>query len=104
MLHFTCDGCGKPVDEERFVARIEVYPAFDPDQLTEADLDADHLAEMSQLLEDMDLSDADADSVDAESEDGSRQLRLDLCHSCRKRFLADPLGREGQRRLRFSEN
>ena len=99
MLHFTCDGCGKPVDEERFVARIEVYPAFDPDQITEADLDADHLAEMSQMLDDLDLSEDDLDS-----ECGTRQLRLDLCSECRKRFLADPLGREGKRRLNFSEN
>ena len=99
MLHFTCDGCGKPVDEERFVARIEVYPAFDPDQITEDDLDADHLAEMSEMLENIDLTEETL-----ETDSGTRQLRLDLCSECRKRFLADPLGLESKRRLNFSEN
>ena len=53
MLHFSCDACGQPVTEERFVARVEVYPAFDPDEITEADLDADNMQQVAELIQEM---------------------------------------------------
>lgn len=99
MLHFTCDSCGKPLDDERFVARIEVYPAFDPDQLTEEDLDCDHLQEMSSLLDEISEGGDEYDS-----DYGSQRYRFDLCPECHKKFVADPLGRESNRRLKFSQN
>ena len=43
MLHFTCDLCGLQLGDRRFVAKLEVYPAFDPEELDEDDLDVDHL-------------------------------------------------------------
>ena len=56
MLHYTCDLCGQHMsatDDRRYVVKMEVYAVHDPAELTEADLDDDHLDEVSQLLEDM---------------------------------------------------
>src|SRR6478672_9251164 len=53
MLHFTCDLCGKemlPGDDRRYVVKMEVYAAHDPAEITEADLDEDHMEEVSQQL------------------------------------------------------
>ena len=43
MLHHTCDLCGQRIDDGRFIIRLEVFPAFDPEEITEADLDQDNL-------------------------------------------------------------
>ena len=99
MLHFTCDLCGQQLNDDRYVAKIEVFAAFDPSELSEQDLDADHLQEIASLIEDMELK---GDSELDEPE--TRQFRFDLCPECRKKFVNDPLGRETMRRLNFSEN
>jgi len=99
MLYFSCDLCGCQLNETRFVVKMEVFAPFDPEQIDETDLDADHLQAISEELEEMELS------GDLELEDYStRKLRFDLCPECRKRFLRDPLGRDTGRRLYFSEN
>jgi hypothetical protein len=98
MLHFSCDLCGKDllaVADNRYVVKMEVYAAHDPAELTEEDLDADHLEEISQILAD--------ENGDCEPAPAYKKLRYDLCSACHKRFLADPLGREAQK-FDFSEN
>lgn len=99
MLHFTCDSCGKPLNDERFVARVEVYPAYDPEEISEEDLDADHLEEMSALLADMETGESGL-----HDDCSTKSFRFDLCLACQKKFVEDPLGRERKRRLNFSEN
>lgn len=99
MLHFSCDLCGQPLDDERFVAKVEVYPAFDPDELSEQDLDLDHLEEVAALIQEM-----EAEGKTPSSDCDPKQFRFDLCAECRERYLRDPLGREALRRLNFSEN
>ena len=99
MLHFSCDLCGQPLSDRRFVVKLEVYPAFDPEDFDEQDLDADHLQEVSELIQEMDVSGK------SELEDcSSKGFRFDLCSHCRRMFLKDPLGRDAIRRLNFSEN
>lgn len=99
MLHFTCDVCGRPLGERRFVVKMEVYPTFDAEEIDEDDLDADHLQEISELIEEMELTgNHELDDCD------SKDFRFDLCPECRKRFVKDPLGRDSMRRLNFSEN
>ena len=99
MLHFTCDLCGRSIDQERYIARIEVAPAFDPDQVTEEDLDADHLEEIAESLAELEST------GDFELEDfGPKKFRFDLCPHCWKRYQKDPLGRDSLRRLNFSQN
>jgi hypothetical protein len=102
MLHVTCDSCGKdlrPGDEYRFVVKIEVYAAHDPSEITEADLDEDHMEAVSQMLQDSD-DELGNDSL----EPANKNFRYDLCPECRKRFVRDPLGKEGAQKLHFSEN
>jgi len=99
MLHFTCDLCGKelrPEEDHRFVVKIEAYAAHDPAELTEEDLDEDHMEEISQLLRE--------DGDDTEVAAARHNFRYDLCPECHKRFLRDPLGREGVQKFDFSKN
>lgn len=98
MLHFSCDLCGKPVTDERFVVRMEVYPAFDPEEIEEADLDADHLQDVAHIINDMEVNGQRPEDVD------SKQLRYDLCSNCRSQFVKDPLGKRRTNRLNFSQN
>lgn len=99
MLHYTCDLCGQKVEERRFVARLEVYPSFDPDEITEEDLDNDNLSEISELLADMELTgELNLDSVEPKS------FRFDLCRECCRSYVKDPLARHRHGRMRFSEN
>jgi len=73
---------------------MEVFAAHEPMELTEDDLDADHLETISQILEEQPLT---------EPAPAFTKLRYDLCPHCHKKFLADPLGRELQK-FDFSEN
>ena len=46
MVHFTCDLCGKDLThagDPRYVVKIAAYAGFDPNQITEDDLDDDHM-------------------------------------------------------------
>jgi len=98
MLHFSCDLCGQPLDDRRYVVRLEVFPAFDPVDLSEADLDADHLHEVAQELHEMEITGAEIEDCN------SKTFRFDLCQRCHGKYLKDPLGREAIRHLNFSEN
>jgi hypothetical protein len=97
MLHFSCDVCGRALDDCRYVVRMEAYPAFDPDQVD--DTDVDHLQEVASALADQ-ASEAPA----VVSNDATRVFRFDLCSTCYCKFVRDPLGREALRRLKYSKN
>jgi len=99
MLHFTCDLCGKELqlpDDQRYVVKIEAFAAHDPAEITEADLDEDHMEAVSQILQD------DDDQVELTA--ASKNFRFDLCPDCHKKFLRDPLGREMAQKFHFSKN
>lgn len=101
MVHVTCDLCGKQLrqGDDHFVVKLEVYPAHDPTEITEADLDSDHMEEISQLLcQAEDLSEAE------QVVPTTQHRRYDLCSGCREKFLRDPLGREVPQKLDFSDN
>lgn len=101
MVHITCDLCGRMLEtgHGHHVVKIEVYCAHDPALLTEDDLDADHMEEVSQLLEELEESD-DPEEI----EPTSRQFRYDLCPECRVRFVKDPLSKDTAHKFDFSEN
>lgn len=117
MIHYTCDLCGKRIDDdraERFAVRMEIYPAFDPDRITASDLDEDHLEAVARVLQQEEEADADSDA-DADCDDGSsprpdgdplaaKAFRFDLCANCQRKFVSDPLGRASLRTLNFSAN
>ena len=106
MLHITCDACGKQLrpGEDRYVVKIEILAAHDPAELTEADLDEDHMEAVSELLQQLEESGESATAI----EPASRHLRYDLCADCRSRYLRDPLCKEAARdnaqKFDFSEN
>lgn len=98
MVHFTCDLCGKDLTacgDPRFVVKIEAYPGFDPTQITEDDLDDDHMEAVAELLQ---------RGEEADSDVGRKAFRYDLCPSCHAKFVKDPLGKDIFRILDFSKN
>ena len=102
MRHFSCDLCGKDLtsgEDARFVLRMEVYPASESAELTEADLDQDHVETMAEMLQELEESGEHAVYVPT-----TQKLQYDLCSSCHNKFVADPLGREAKPKLQFSKN
>ncbi|MEX0727042.1 MAG: hypothetical protein WD065_12270 [Planctomycetaceae bacterium] len=87
------------MNDHRYVVKVAVYPAFDPEEITEDDVEADHLQDVSDMLAQMEASGK------MELEDcAAKTLRFDLCPECRKKYLKDPLARDTGRRLKFSQN
>jgi len=102
MIHYSCDRCGRninPEDDLRYVVKMEIYAAMDPLCASDADDDRDHLLEIHEILERME--DTDNEAI---GDDVYRQVRLDLCCDCQRKFVKDPLGREVATRLGFSQN
>jgi hypothetical protein len=100
MQHFSCDLCGKPMtpgNDPRYVVKVDVYAAHDPAELTDADLDNDHMEEVSQML--TEAEESAGDLVPA-----FKQFRYDLCPDCHVKFLRDPLNKEAAQKFHFSEN
>jgi hypothetical protein len=95
MVYFTCDVCGCPIDGDRFVVRMEVIPTFDPDEVTEAMLDVDHLHAIAEQL---------SSSSNHSTPAPRKTFRYDVCENCLTRIERDPLGRLKRPRVRFSEN
>jgi hypothetical protein len=103
MFHITCDICGKEIssgEDHRFVVKIEVFAAHDPAELTEADLEEDHMEAVSQLLREAEdgLPDPEANAPTY------KNFRYDLCPECQKKFVRDPLSKEAAQKFDFSEN
>jgi hypothetical protein len=102
MLHFSCDICGKdltPGAVTRYVVKLEAFAATDPAELTDEDLDADHVEEMAQLLAEMEEAGDGPQAAPAR-----KAMRFDLCPCCYRKFIDDPLGRESAPKFDFSEN
>jgi hypothetical protein len=102
MIRYSCDLCKRELDSEvdlRYVVKIEVYAAYDPEATSEDENDRDHLQEIQDILEC--LEDADDDLI---GNDVYQQMRFDLCPECRKKFLQNPLGRETAKAFGFSSN
>jgi hypothetical protein len=102
MLHITCDVCGKELaigEDRRFVVKMEAFAAHDPAEITEADLEQDHMEAVSQLLRD-----EEEGLGEPPLSEPYKNFRFDLCPECHKKFLRDPLGRDAAQNFDFSEN
>jgi hypothetical protein len=99
MIHYTCDLCGRAIREERYVAKIEVAAAFDPEELTESDLDVDHLEQIAETIAETE----NTGDFDLE-ETGPKAFQFDLCTSCCRRFMQSPLGPVRASRVNYSKN
>jgi len=102
MIHYSCDRCKRMIDpakEIRHVVRVEVQTILEPLPSGDLDDDRDHLLEIDELLDAMDL-----DDEDLLTDDVPQQLRFDLCSDCYRKYMQDPLGTESSLRVGFSSN
>ncbi len=53
MITRVCDRCGQPIDEGalRYEAKVQVYAAYDPLEITFEDLAKDYTKEIDRLVE-----------------------------------------------------
>jgi hypothetical protein len=88
MVTHLCDRCGRPIEkgEVRYVARIQVFAAADPLEITAEELLKDHSAEIERLLRQ-----CDEQTEEELMRDVFVELQFDLCRRCQKRYLANPL-------------
>ena len=90
MIRFVCDRCGRPMErgELRYVARVQVYAAADPLELTFDDLLTDHRPEIEALLRQ-----CEGLTEEELMRDVHVEMQFDLCRACQRAYLADPLPR-----------
>ena len=103
MIHYSCDRCKRSIDpqeEIRYVIRLDVRAAMEVPEIFDDEDDRDYLMEAHELLERVD--DGIGDLV---SEDVCLQRRFDLCPSCYRKFIKNPMGRDVPAELNyFSKN
>ncbi len=101
MIHFSCDRCKRSIDPSeqlRYVVRVEIRAALDFEDTTEDESSRDHLLEIEEILDS-----AEDGSSDFVSDDVYQQKRFDLCPSCYRKFVRNPVGKDSVE-LNFSEN
>jgi hypothetical protein len=102
MMHFSCDYCGRDLtqdDAARYVVKMEAFAATDPAELTEEDLESDHVEEMARMLNEMEAADEEPQLLPT-----CKKMRFDMCAGCFRKFVGDPLGRESAAKFDFSPN
>ena len=86
-----CNICGRRVDKGRghYIVRIEAFAAVDPpEKLIYLDETGNFKEDVTQLLSEI------ADTDPREIEDSVYKFfKFDLCRSCQKEYLKNPLGR-----------
>jgi hypothetical protein len=90
MIRYRCDGCGLDLSRDgsnHYIVKIEAFAAAGQLEFTEADLQADHQAEIRKVLADLEQK-----SPDEIEDQVYRSFRFDLCPTCHRRFLQRPLG------------
>ena len=101
MIHYTCDRCKQVIDPQedlRYTVRLEIQAALDPVDGGDED-DRDHLLEVQEILER--LEDEQSEEI---GPDVYERRRYDLCASCYREFIKDPVGYHDSVQLDFSNN
>ena len=88
MVTYRCDGCGVELAQKalRYTVNIDVHAAYDQMEIGLTELVRDHRAEMLALIER--LKHKSADEIE---ETVYKRLKLDLCPSCQRAFIRNPL-------------
>ena len=103
MVHFTCDLCGKDLSasgEPRYVVKIATYAGFDPNEITDEDLDEDHMEAVAEAPPTRRVDPARSSRTPRPT----RASASTSAPSCHGRFVKDPLGKELLRTFDFSKN
>lgn len=88
MITHICDRCGRPIErgQIRYTARIQVFAAADPLEITLDDLLGDTGQEMDDLIGRCgQLSEREL------MRDVYVEFKFDLCRTCQRIYLDDPL-------------
>lgn len=88
MTTRLCDRCGQLIEERalRYIARIQVYAAYDPLQIDFADMTRDHTEEIKAVLKSCEeLSEEEL------MRDVYVEFQFDLCRACQRSYIQDPL-------------
>jgi hypothetical protein len=88
MISRACDRCGQPLEDGalRYVAKVQVYAAYDPLEITFEDLAVDQEEQIARILEECrDLTEEEL------MRDVYVDFRFDLCPSCQKSYIKDPM-------------
>ena len=96
-IQVHCDLCGKMIEnsKDHFRVDIEIYSHQEPACVTEEDLDQDHLEQIAIMLNDPDCS-APASTRSS--------FQFDLCPHCMNKYQKDPLSKEAEAQVHFSDN
>ena len=88
MITHICDRCGRPLEQGqlRYIAKIEVFAAADPLVITLDDLLRDTRREMDDALEECEKL-----TEEELMRDVYVQFQFDLCPSCQKSYIMDPM-------------
>ncbi len=88
MITYHCDGCGKDIPPKslRYTVTIDVKAAYDKKEIGLAELVQDHKKEILDLIEQ--LESKSADEVESSV---FKRLKLDLCPSCQRAYLKNPI-------------
>lgn len=88
MIRYHCDGCGRNLAKGslRYTVTVDVKAAYDELEVGLLDLVRDHRDELARLIEQ--LRERDVKELE---ESVYKHLELDLCPSCQRVFLKDPL-------------
>lgn len=88
MIQYRCDGCGAELDRKglRYTVKIDVHAAYEEMEVGLMDLVRNHRQEILDLIEQLGRRNPQ------EVEDQIyKRITLDLCPSCQRAFLRDPL-------------
>ncbi len=84
----VCDRCGQPLEQGalRYVAKIQVFAAYDPLEITFEDITRDHTDEIKKIVEQCkDLTEEEL------MRDVWVEFQFDLCRPCQRAYITDPL-------------
>lgn len=97
MIHVTCDLCGNSIEEPKnhYRVEIEIFAMDQSNQIEEEDLDQDNLEHIAMMI-------SDPDTINPLP--ALTKAKYDLCPKCTERFQRNPLPREADSSVNFSDN
>lgn len=98
MIRYRCDGCGLDLERDgsnHYILKMEAYAAAGRLDFSREEVERDHEAEMKRLIAELEKR-----SPDELEDQVYRNMRIDLCPECHRRFLLSPLAALGNSSVR----